>query len=462
MDKRIRSEPFHMSVRELAASGPEHIPEEFVPACSLVYSSPATLAYNSPGALGFGVKRAALVIPESVMLLVAPDCCGRNSTILSSEEGYSRRMFYLRMTETDLITGRHLTAIPSAVSEICAAARPVPKVVILCITCVDALLGTDLERICRKAESETAVRVVPGYMYALTREGRKPPMTAIRQSIYSLLEKREKRSDMVNLLGFFSPLDNRSELFSLLSAAGIRVVNQISTMETLDSYMTMGSANFNLVLDPESRFAAGDLMKRIGLPYIELARLYGIDRIRRQYELFAAAIGTTFDLTPYYDTARITVRKFCSTHAGISFAVGQMLNARPFELALSLVRYGFRVPYVFAPPVEEDFPHIRQLASISPDTAVYSDMSPTMMNFEPVTRGIDVALGRDIDRFFPSAAHISWNNEDQPFGFSAVTGLFEETERCLVSGSQTGTRSCNREPGTGDGTRRRLRYERSV
>ena len=132
---------------ELASLGAKGIPDEFVPACHLIYSSPATLAYNSPGAIGFGVKRAALVLPESVMLLVAPGCCGRNSTILSENEGYADRMFYLEMDETDIVTGRHLKAIPEAINEIMEVATPKPKAVVICITCVDALLATDLESI---------------------------------------------------------------------------------------------------------------------------------------------------------------------------------------------------------------------------------------------------------------------------------------------------------------------------
>ena len=63
---------------ELAESGKQHIPGEFKSKEHLIYSSPATLSFNSPGAQGFGVKRAGLAVPGSVMLLVAPGCCGRN------------------------------------------------------------------------------------------------------------------------------------------------------------------------------------------------------------------------------------------------------------------------------------------------------------------------------------------------------------------------------------------------
>ena len=60
------------TTRELSRRGRESLPPELQSGCHLIYSSPATLAFNSPGAEGFGVKRAGLAIPASVMLLVGP------------------------------------------------------------------------------------------------------------------------------------------------------------------------------------------------------------------------------------------------------------------------------------------------------------------------------------------------------------------------------------------------------
>ena len=70
---------YYITARELAENGCEHLPEELDSSKHMIYSSPATLDFNSPGAKGFGVKRAGLVIPGSVMLLIAPGCCGRNT-----------------------------------------------------------------------------------------------------------------------------------------------------------------------------------------------------------------------------------------------------------------------------------------------------------------------------------------------------------------------------------------------
>ena len=111
----------YYTAQQLSDLGEKQIPDLYSVTSHLVYSSPATLAYNSPGAEGFGVKRAGLAIPDSVMLIVSPPCCGRNTSQISEMPQYRNRFFYLGMDETDLVTGRHLKMIPDAVASIAAS-----------------------------------------------------------------------------------------------------------------------------------------------------------------------------------------------------------------------------------------------------------------------------------------------------------------------------------------------------
>ena len=251
----------YYTASDLAERGLEQLPDELVSNRHLIYSSPATLAFNSPGAEGFGVKRAGLAIPGSVMLLVAPGCCGRNTSLVSALPAYRDRFFYLNMDETDVVTGRHLKKIPQAVEEVVNCLEKKPSVVMICITCVDALLGTDMERVCRKAEQRAGLPVRPCYMYALTREGRTPPMVAIRKTLYELLEKRKKRGTSMNILGSFTPWEDDCELYDILRGLGLKNIRELSRCEDFASYQEMAEANFNLVLNPESRLAAQDLQK---------------------------------------------------------------------------------------------------------------------------------------------------------------------------------------------------------
>ena len=65
-----KEKPVFYTAADLTARGSSDIPRELVSTTHLIYSSPATLAFNSPGAEGYGVKRAGLAVPGSVMLIV--------------------------------------------------------------------------------------------------------------------------------------------------------------------------------------------------------------------------------------------------------------------------------------------------------------------------------------------------------------------------------------------------------
>ena len=416
---------------DLAERGLENLPDELVSNRHLIYSSPATLAFNSPGAEGFGVKRAGLAIPGSVMLLVAPGCCGRNTSLVSALPAYKDRFFYLNMDETDVVTGRHLKKIPQAVEEVVDCLMKKPSVVMICITCVDALLGTDMERVCRKAEERVGIPVRPCYMYALTREGRKPPMVHVRQSLYSLLEPRKKKGKVVNLLGFFAPLMDDCELYDYLRAIGVRTIHEISREPDLDHFYMMAEANFNLVLHPEARMAASDLEERLQIPSIELTRLYQIDKIQSQYRALGKVLGVSFDDTADYEKAKYKIDAFCAAHPNAVFSIGECMNGDPFELALALTGYGFRVAEIFGTLQGENFGYLKRLAAVSPDTRIYSNMEPTMLYYDPADCPVTVSIGKDAGYYHPETPALNWNSDVQPYGYAGLRNLMQALSEVL-------------------------------
>lgn len=425
---------YYITAAGLAERGFDDLPDELVSNRHMIYSSPATLDFNSPGAKGFGVKRAGLVIPGSVMLLVAPGCCGRNTALLN-ELGYNEKFFYLLLDDTDIVTGRYLRKIPKACAEIVEELDYTPSAVMICVTCVDALLGTDMERVCRSSTEAAGVPCVPAYMYALTREKRLPPMGLARKTIYSLLEPQKRRSNECNILGFFSHLEDSCEIYELLRRAGIKAVREVGRCKTFDEYKELSRANFNIVLNPEARAAAQDMQTRLGIPFVELVRLYRLDKIRNQYRLFGQAIGAELDDGEFYDEAFDAVTAFRGKYGSISFAVGECLNADSFELALALVEYGFKVAEIYGTVGERNFVFIKKLAEISPDTRIYSNLSPTMLGYERDCE-INACIGSDAAYYHKDLPSVPWSEEEQPFGYRAVTLLFERLDKAMQSGKE--------------------------
>ena len=429
----MSDKPFYMTAAALAGHGLDPLPAPFQLDAHLIWNSPAALDFNSPGAQGFGVKRAGLSIPGSIMLLISPGCCGRNTAALRGPGHYGERFAFYELNDNDIVTGRHLQRIPEAVAAFVASRTERPSVIMLCLTCVDALLGTDMERVCRRAEERCGLPVRPCYMYALTRDGSHPPMVAVRESIYGLLEPQKKDPTACNLLGYFTPLAADCELPTLLRQWGLKTVRQLATCADYAAYQDMATANFNLVLDSEARDAATQMAGRLHIPFIELRRTYQADRLANQYRALAKALGVhASNHFPFVTTVMQDIRAFCTQHSDLHFAIGSRLNANPFDLALALVRSGLTVEEIFANPRADDAYYVRQLGQLSPDTRIYTNLSPTMVHYDAADSGVTFAIGEDACWYHPDVPGIGWHDEIQSFGFAAIRALFTAMRQQLT------------------------------
>ncbi|MDD6428301.1 MAG: nitrogenase component 1 [Lachnospiraceae bacterium] len=405
------------------------VPEEFRTGNGLVYSSPATLAYNSPGAEGFGVKRAALSVPESVELIISPGCCGRNTSEISSMDGYQDRFYYLTMDEADIVSGRYLKRIPKALKRILSdrsrMSLPLPRVVMLVTTCVDALMGTDMDRIAGICERECGVAVRPAYMYALTREGVKPPMVQVGESIFSLLEKRDKDPLAVNILGSYGGLlpASLAELRDILSSAGLCRCRELSACADFDEFMKMSEASLNIQVYPDAVGEAEEMNRRFGTGYVELQRFYGIERITSQYRALLSYLGADDHiLTTYRDRV---VKDIEPIKEAVS--IGECINGNPAELALSLMECGYKVAEVFTALSANDAYYIARIAEMDPDVKFYFNQHPSMVDFEP-DKDAGLCLGRDASWYYRDSdvRCIDSSSEAEPFGYSGLERLIRQ------------------------------------
>ena len=169
----------------------------------------------------------------------------------------------------------------------------------------------------------------------------------------------------------------------------------------------------------------------MGIPSIELTRLYQLDRIQKQYMALGQALGVRFDDTEDYNAAKAAVEAFRELCPDAVFSVGECMNGDAFELALALTRYGFRVAEVFGTVQAENFVFLRHLSELSPDTRIYSNMEPTMLYYDAAACPVDITIGKDAGWYHPEAAHLAWNSDVQPFGYAGLRRLFEALGRTV-------------------------------
>ena len=208
------------------------------------------------------------------------------------------------------------------------------------------------------------------------------------------------------------------------------MIGEIGRCQTFEEYSALSKANFNLVLNAEARHAAQDMQERLGIPFIELTRLFRLDKIRNQYRLLGQALGVTFDDSEYYQTALESVERIQDKYGNVKIAVGECLNADSFELALALTEYGCTVPEIYGTVGERNFVFIKKLAEVSPNTRIYSNLSPSMLGYRRDCE-LDAALGNDAMYYHRDLPGIGFQDEAQPFGYRGVTLLFERLSAAL-------------------------------
>ena len=221
------------------------------------------------------------------------------------------------------------------------------------------------------------------------------------------------------------------ELQRYLLDAGVKNIRQISTCGTYDEFLKMASANFNIVTNPEARASADDMARELGIPYIELTRVYGIRQVALQYQALAQAAGIPIDFADDKAEAEQAVFDLKEKHPDLTFNIGECINADPFELALSLLRYGFKVDEIYATLAPEKFRYVAKIAELSPDTKIYCNMEPTMLYYDVSSSRAHISLGKDAAYYCPDIPNVAWNEDVQPFGFQGIKELMTRIDRAL-------------------------------
>ena len=111
--------------------------------------------------------------------------------------------------------------------------------------------------------------------------------------------------------------------------------------------------------------------------------------------------------------------------AVLALMVATVALATVPALALALARYGFRVPEIYGTLSGENFIYVKQLAVLSPETKVFSNLEPTMLYYDGSQSGVNLTIGKDAGYYHKGCPNVRWNEERQPFGYAGVRRLFE-------------------------------------
>ena len=242
-------------------------------------------------------------IPGAQMIYVSALACTRHRNIDFITLQRQGRLSFLMFDGIDMVTGDYIDKTKQAAAEI--AAERSPTGLVLLAGCQSALLATDYKLLAKEIEEETGVpvRVHDGCRLCNFDEEEGGP-SAVDKILYDFIAPVQKSSEpSVNILTS-GTVDERCELPSLLSQAGVSAVRTLDSCRTWADYQTMGSAWVNIITTPKDTELATYLEDKLGIPWVCLGGIYSVDDLTVSYQKLGSILNHTFDLSE--QTAKLT------------------------------------------------------------------------------------------------------------------------------------------------------------
>lgn len=205
-------------------------------------------------------------------------CCGNSwegRGTLSSKGNLHRMGFTTDMNEMDIIYGSE-EKLYKAILQAFDSVRP--KAIFVYATCVSGLIGEDIEAVCKKAEAEIGIRIIPvnspGFVGPKNLGNRIAGEVLLDYVIGTGSPQFTTEYD-INLIGEYNIAGDLWLVEPLLKEAGIRILSKITGDSTFEEITYAHKAKLNVVVCSRALInIAREMERRYGIPYIEIS-FYG-------------------------------------------------------------------------------------------------------------------------------------------------------------------------------------------
>ena len=202
-------------------------------------------------------------------------CCGNSwegrGTVTSRGQLHSMG-FTTDMGEIDIVYGSEEKLL-QAIRRVHEAVAP--KAVFVYSTCVSGLTGEDLDAVCRKAEGELGIRVIPvnapGFV-GPKNLGNRIAGEVLLEHVIGTGEPPVMTHNDINLVGEYNIAGDLWLVEPLLARAGIRVLSRLTGDSTFEEITWAHRAKLNVVVCGRALVnVARDMEMKYSIPYVEVS-----------------------------------------------------------------------------------------------------------------------------------------------------------------------------------------------
>lgn len=385
----------------------------------------STLHYVSPAHGGWGVIRIAALVPESYQLFVSPFACGRHGALGGAVNGIKDRISYVYIDESDIVSGGYEDLIPEAVDELLAFLPKKPKVLLIFVSCLDDLLGTDHVQLNKRlAEKYPEIKFRSCHMNPFKMDTKFPPGVTLQNNIYSLLNKSETYENSINLIGNHAPIDQSCELCNIMATNNYQV-KHITDFERFEDFQTMAKSQLNLLLSPVAQYAAEEMVKNLSIAYMPAYNTYDVEEISDFYAQLAEKLHISINISEYELAAKAKIKEALTVIDNYPIAIDYQAVKKPFTLARALHNYGFNVALIMTDGTNSIERDAYEWVLSQPKIRVVNALHPDLVKFE--NRGQHcLCIGFDCGYATGSNKIVDLLEDESLFGFYGIEKLMTD------------------------------------
>jgi len=211
---------------------------------------------------------------------------------LSSDSQLYRNSFSTDLREKDIVFGGE-KKLASAIVE--AYEEYHPKVIFVYATCVVGVIGDDIDAVCKNAENELGIRVLPVKSPGFSgnkRSGYKAGCNAILQ-LMGETKVAETIPDSINYLGDFNLAAEAWIIKSYLNEMGVKLLTVLTGDSNYESLLQAPRAELNIVQCAGSMtYLAKQMESAYQIPF-DKVRFLGVDETVSALRKIANLLGNT-------------------------------------------------------------------------------------------------------------------------------------------------------------------------
>jgi nitrogenase molybdenum-cofactor synthesis protein NifE len=427
------------------------------PACSHNKKEKSGCARPKPGATAGGcsfdgAQIALLPIADVAHIVHGPIACAGSSWDNRGTRSSGPTLYRIGMTtdlsETDVVMGRGEKRLFHAVKQ--AVETYSPAAVFIYNTCVTALIGDDVEAVCRTATERWGVPVVPvdaAGFYGTKNLGNRIAGEAMFKHVIGTREPEPAiphpaglKTHDIALIGEYNIAGEFWHVAPLFDELGLRILCTLSGDSRFREVQTMHRSAVNMVVCAKALLnVARKLKENFGTPFFE-GSFYGVADMSQALRDFARLLNDD-DLTAR--TEAVIAREEAKVNAALEPWRERLRGKRVLlytggvkswsivsalqDLGMTVVATGTKKS------TEEDKARIREI--MGPDAKMIEDGSPKALlsTYKEYQADILIAGGRNLYTALKARIPFLDINQEREFAYAGYTGMVELAKQLALS-----------------------------